>query len=119
MPEVVLYDGADASVTLAVVRSKSPFKETAEGFEKMGSFLKLMAVEDTVFDDDLVEVAGRSWARFDYWTGTPDDVIRNLTMATVVDGEFIVVSFNATDEYASGWWPRAEAMMTSVKLGAR
>lgn len=65
---------------------------------------------------EVIERDGRSYICFDFWSPTADGEVRNLMVATSVDGRLLVVSFNATREQESEWGPIGERIMSSLRV---
>lgn len=65
---------------------------------------------------EVVERDGRSYVYMDFWSPTADGEVRNIMVATSVDGRLLVVSFNATRELEAEWGPLGERIMGSIRV---
>jgi len=65
---------------------------------------------------EVFERDGRRFLALDFWSTAVDTDIRNLMLATSVDGRLLIVSFNVTQELEAVWGPVGERVMDSVEI---
>lgn len=65
---------------------------------------------------EVVERGGRSYIVLDFWSPTVDTEVRNIMLATSVDGRFLLVSFNVTRELEAQWGAIGERIMNSIRV---
>jgi hypothetical protein len=70
----------------------------------------------TWFRNELTEINGRRCFLLDLRTPAIDTRVRNLILGTSLQGRFLIISINATQELESAWLPIANKIIQSVRI---
>lgn len=66
--------------------------------------------------DDVVEVNGRKFVRFEMITRSLDGHIHNILYMTPLDGRLLLISFNTTRDEAPRWLEIGRRMLQSIQI---
>ena len=116
-PQIVFTD-PEASVNVALIHSEARVREDQiPGLLKsLEGVFRALHPSAAWSAADLIELDGRSFARLDLVTPAIDAKVRNIMVATSLEGRMLAVTFNCTQELEARWAETARRIVESIQI---
>jgi hypothetical protein len=114
-PKVVLSNEA-GSVSLALnhTTDRLPANELEKFHRYLEGLFRKLYPSAQWFHSEVIAVKGRQYIHLDLRTPAIDTDVRNLMLATSVDGRMLLISVNMTKELEGEWLDAGNLMIRSV-----
>ena len=114
----LVYTNESGSINVAINHTKDrmPQSEIGTFHKQMDGMFRNLYPSATWFESGVIEINGREWLTLNLRTPAIDTEIRNIIVATSVEGRMLLVSFNVTKEQEDEWLEPAEAIVQSLRV---
>ncbi len=114
----LVYTNESGSINVAINHTKDrmPQSEIGAFHKQMDGMFRNLYPSATWFKSGVIDINGREWLTLNLRTPAIDTEIRNIIVATSVEGHMLLVSFNVTKEQEDKWLEPAEAIVQSLRV---
>jgi hypothetical protein len=114
----LVYTNKDGTVNVALnhTQNRVTLSQLPDLYKTMDAAFKNMYPSATWFRSELTEINGRNCFLLDLRTPAIDTKVRNLILGTSLEGRFLIVSVNATEQLEATWLPVANKIIQSVRI---
>jgi len=116
-PTEVLSDST-SGVSIAFNHTKSRMQpdQIEEGYKSISKMFHNLYPSAKWIRNETITQNGSKFMVLELVTPAIDTKIHNIMYGTSVDGRFLLVAFNTTEEQAEDWLPVGEKIMQSIKI---
>jgi hypothetical protein len=93
-----------------------PYSKIGTFHKQMDGMFRNVHPSATWFNSGVIDINGRNWLTLNLRTPAIDNEIRNIIVATSVDGRMLLVSFNVTKELEGQWLEAGETIIKSLRV---
>ena len=116
-PSVVYTDSSGAvNVAINHTNDRMSYSGLSQFITSMEKMFKQRYPTAQFYEKQTTTIYGRQWAKIDVQTPAIDTDIRNIMLATSLDGRLLLVSINVVKELEDEWLEPANAIASSIQV---
>lgn len=118
-PSLVLTNqAADVNIAFNLTRNAMSPQQLPDFQRQMASLFRAQVEADDWVDSSTITINGLDWFTIEMRTEAFSTKVWNLIAGTSVNGQLLLISFNATTAQEDAWKPVCRQMLGSVRLAA-